>query len=248
MFDKNKLIILVTGTNIHPHNNNWIECQRTWIPKLVEVGFNVMIAIGIPSLTNYYLMDGNKIYFKADDTKDGLVDKSIKLPIKWILNETDYEYYMRIDSDSFVVPDRFESMLNDNFSKYKTIDYMGCSIPVDLWWDKPPAKYFIQQRGIYASGCAYLISKKAMQIADKTMKISEIKELQWDDLVLGRAMWENNIPLLHDGRILLHSKYNSAFPQIDLEYNHISNFNSNLAIQHYMNGHMDEAMINLGYL
>ena len=111
MLDKSKLIILVTGTNIKPYDKNWKECERTWIPELRKLGFNVMVAIGIPTISNYYLIDGDKIYFKAEDTKDGLVDKSIKLPIKWILNETKYEYYFRIDSDSFVAPLRFKKML-----------------------------------------------------------------------------------------------------------------------------------------
>ena len=248
MFDKSKLIILVTGTNTKPYDKNWKECESTWIPELRKLGYSVKIAIGIPSLTNYYMVDGDIIYFRADDGKDGLVDKSVQLPIKWILEETDYEYYFRIDSDSFVAPKRFESMLNENFEKYLDVDYMGCSIPVDLWWDKLPTTYFVNMDGVYASGCAYFISKKAMILAHKDMRVTDVKELQWDDLVLGRALWENDIALLHDSRILLHSKYNVGFTHPNRPMYDIAQENSFLAIQHYMNGHMEEVMVSLGYI
>ena len=34
MFDKSKLIILVTGTTIEPWAQNWKECNSTWIPEI----------------------------------------------------------------------------------------------------------------------------------------------------------------------------------------------------------------------
>ena len=52
MFDKSKLVILVCGTNIKPYDNNWRECERTWIPELRKLGYNVMVAFGLPSLEN----------------------------------------------------------------------------------------------------------------------------------------------------------------------------------------------------
>jgi hypothetical protein len=252
MFDKSKLIILITGTNIEPYDKNWKECESTWIPELRKMGYTVKVAIGVSDLTNYYMVDGDIIYFRADESKDGLFDKSVHLPIKWILEETNYEYYFRIDSDSFVAPLRFENMLNENFEKYPNVDYMGCSIPVDTWWDTEPSiswpiTYFVHMDGMYASGCAYFISKKAMIAAHKDMKVTDVKELQWDDLVLGRALCKNNIPLLHDSRILLHSKYNVGFTHPNRPMYDISTPKSFLAIQHYMNGHMEEAMISLGY-
>ena len=56
MFDKSKLIILVTGTNIAPYDKNWKECQSTWIPELRKLGYNVKVAIGNPDLENYLKM------------------------------------------------------------------------------------------------------------------------------------------------------------------------------------------------
>ena len=114
MFDKSKLIILVTGTTIEPWAQNWKECKSTWIPEIKKLGYNVMVAIGNPNLETEWQIDGDMIWFKAEDTKRGLYDKSIRLPIDWILSETDYEYYFRIDSDSFVHPSRFDWMITEN--------------------------------------------------------------------------------------------------------------------------------------
>ena len=69
-----------------------------------------------------------------------------------------------------------------------------------------------------------------------------------DDWVLGRAMWENEIPLFHDGRIYFESKYNEiVLDESGVGMPDIADPNSHLAIQHYMNGHMEEAMVSLGY-
>ena len=73
--DKSKLIILVTGTTIEPWDQNWKECENTWIPELRNLGYNVMVAIGNPDLDTDYCVSNNIIYFKADDTKRGLFDK-----------------------------------------------------------------------------------------------------------------------------------------------------------------------------
>ena len=85
MFDIGNIIILVTGTTIEPYSENWKECESTWIPELRKMGYKVMVTLGNPDLETYYKIDGDIIWFKAEDTKYGLYDKSIRLPIKWIL-------------------------------------------------------------------------------------------------------------------------------------------------------------------
>ena len=39
MFDKSKMMILVTGTTIEPYDSNWKECNNTWIPELRNLGY-----------------------------------------------------------------------------------------------------------------------------------------------------------------------------------------------------------------
>jgi hypothetical protein len=248
MFDKSKMMILVTGTTIEPYDSNWKECNNTWIPELRKLGYHIMVAIGDPNLKNFFEIQNDIIYFRAADTKRGLYDKSIRLPIKWILEQTDYEYYFRIDSDSFVHPHRFDKMMHDNFRDVESLDYMGCCHPYDGWNPHDFTRFYICRERYIASGCAYFVSKKAMEIASKKMRIVEDVDYEIDDWVLGRAMWENNIPIVHDSRILFESKYKQLV--VDLEnvgIPHIGDADSFLAIQHYMNGHMEEAMVTLGY-
>ena len=246
--DKSKLIILVTGTTIEPWAQNWKECEATWIPELRKIGYNVMVAIGNHDLDTHYSISGNIITFKADDTKTGLFDKSIRLPIKWILQHTDYEYYFRIDSDSFVAPIRFDRMMIENFSEIPNINYMGCSHPANFINPHLHKRFFVCKEGTIASGCGYMVSKEAMILADSKMRIDAQVDYEIDDWVLGRAMWENGVQLLHDSRILFESKYNKLAADPDnIGLPDIDNPQSHLALQHYMNGHMEEAMISLGY-
>lgn len=246
--DKSKIIILVTGTTIQPYDSNWKECKMTWIPELKKLGYNVMVAIGNPNLETEWEIDGDVIWFKAEDTKRGLYDKSIRLPIKWILEETDYEYYFRIDSDSFVEPKRFDEMMIQNLTEIPNIEYMGCCHPTDHWNPHTFFRFVICKPRYIASGCGYFINKRAMEIANKQMRIDEDIDYEIDDWVLGRAMWENHIHLVHDSRILFESKYNQlTADEVGIPLPDIADPECHLAIQHYMNGHMEEAMISLGY-
>ena len=246
--DKSKLLILVTGTTLEPHNKNWKECESTWIPILRNMGYTVKIALGIPSIQHEWIVTDDIVYFKAEDSKRGLVDKSIRLPAKWILTCTDYEYYFRIDSDSFVHPERFEAMLNENFNEVADIDYMGSCHPVLMWDVTIPSKFTICKEGHIASGAAYLVSRKAMKIALDNIRLVEDFDAEIDDWVLGRAMWESGIELLHDGRIYFESKYHRlVYDPDEVGVQNIGDTTSFLAIQHYMNDHMEEAMVSLGY-
>ena len=246
--DKNKIIILVTGTTTKPYDANWKECERTWIPELRKLGYEVKVAIGNPKLKDYYSIKENIIYFRADDSKFGLYDKSIRIPVIWILAETNYQYYIRIDSDSFVEPKRFDAMIRQNLTEVSSLDYMGCCHPSYGFNPNHQYRLFVHQDGAIASGCAYMVSKRAMITALEHMRITNQDDLKIDDWVLGRAMWENGIPLLHDSKILFESKYKSlAADPYNVGLPDIADPTSHLAIQHYMNGHMEEAMIRLGY-
>jgi hypothetical protein len=246
--DKSKIIILVTGTTNKPYDKNWKECERTWIPELRKLGYEVKVAIGNPKLKDYYSIKENIIYFRADDSKFGLYDKSIRIPIIWILAETNYQYYIRIDSDSFVEPKRFDEMIRQNLTEVRDLDYMGCCHPSHGFNPHHQYRLFICQEGTIASGCVYMVSKRAMITALEHMRITNENDLKIDDWVLGRAMWENGIKLLHDSKMLFESKHKPlAADPYNIGLPDISEPTSHLAIQHYMNGHMDEAMVRLGY-
>ena len=241
---------MVTGSHNEPSNQK--ECEKTWIPLLRNMGFRVIVALGdtecddeiltFDDFNNYYkFIDKDTIQFRTFDSKMGLFDKSIKLPAKWILNETDYEYYFRIDSDSFVHPERFKKMLEDNFRDYPNVNYMGCCHPHLGWSPNKLIRQLVCKVGCMASGTGYMVSRRAMKLALDKMRVLQPFEFQTDDWVLGRAMWENQIPMLHDSRIYFESKHKTI---IDSKNGlpDISDSDSHLAIQHYMNGHMKKTI------
>tara|TARA_B110000908_G_scaffold33038_1_gene39491 strand:+ start:200 stop:982 length:783 start_codon:yes stop_codon:yes gene_type:complete len=254
-----KVVIMVTGCHAQPDNHK--ECERTWVPLLRKMGFRVIIAFGNPKLDevgvmspedfdNYYTFtDENTIQFNTFDSKDGLFDKSIKLPSKWVLEETKYEYYFRIDSDSFVHPERFKQMLEENFQMSPDLDYLGCCFPWCGWNPHHHNRLYICKYGHFGAGCGYMVSRRAMRVALDKMRVLQPSEFQVDDWVLGRAMWENGIPLIHDSRIYFESKYNRIIGDFNgIGVPDISDKDSHLAIQHYMNGHMEDTIKKLKFV
>jgi len=248
-----RVVVMVTGSNVEPHDKNWKECERTWVPKLRELGYKVIIAVGNPDVgfvktdeqkNNYFkFISENIIQFNTFDNKFGTFDKSIKLPIKWILENTDYDFYFRIDSDSFVHPKRFDKMIKENLQKFPDLDYMGCCLPWMGWNPHQHSREMVCRDRHFAAGCGYMISRKGMEIADKKMRIDEPVHFYVDDWVLGRAMWENRVPLLHDSRIYFESKHNvqiNDFSKVGVP--DITESDSHIAIQHYMKGKMDDAI------
>lgn len=253
-----KVVIMVTGTDVEPYDKNYKECEQTWIPELRKLGFKVIVAVGNPNLNNrlfktpedfenyYTFLDDNKIQFNTFDDRRGIFDKSLNLPIKWVLEQTNYEYYFRIDSDSFVNPHRFKKMLEENISMYPFVDYMGCVHPWKGWNTHHRLRVLICEPGHFAAGAGYMISRRGMKVASEKMRVLQPSEFEADDWVLGRTMWENGIPLLHDSSIYFESKHKVIIADLDgIGVPDITQPNSHLCIQHYMNGHMDDAMESL---
>ena len=253
-----KVVIIIAGTNNQPWDQNWKECERTWAPKLREMGFKVLVAVGNPDidkagtitplqLKNYWQIEGNIIRFNTFEGKNDLYNKSIGFPAKWVLEETDYEYYIKIDSDTFVHPERFKTMLESNLKDFPDLDYMGCCIPWMGWNTHQWNRSVICREGAYASGAAYMVSRRAMQILLDRVKFQQASDFIYDDLVLGRTMWQNRIPLLHDSRIMFDSKWKRIiYDPHNFGLPNISDKDSHVAIQHYMDKRMDEAMQTLG--
>lgn len=248
-----RVVIMVTGTTIEPWSSNLKESERTWIPLLRKMGYKVISVIGNPQITHkksqqqldnwFSFIDENTIKFETFDNKVGIFDKSIYLPAKWVLEHTDYEYYFKIDSDSFVHPQRFHRMLCENLYSEHYIHYMGCCIP---WLGNNPhifERMFTKKPGHYASGAAYLLSRHSLKLFVDKFKIEEPVHFQVEDWLVGRTLLKEGILLLHDSRIMFESKFKKLIADYDgIGTPYIGHKDSHLAIQHYMNGHMDELM------
>ena len=242
--DLSRVLISVVGTNKSPHHENWVECSKTWVPYLRKLGYKVVILLSDNDMYYEYTLRGDLFLSKCSDEKEGLFHKKVLNPIKWILENNDFDYYFSIDSDSFVHPTRFEQMLYRNFYDFKEIDYMGTVIPYqgtnpNIWTRIMHFSYS------HASGCAYMLSRKSMElILESYEKYKELifKPNCYEDCVIGDILHKNNIPLLSDTKIYMQSPFhtvignphNSVVPYIGDETGR------HLAIQHYVSGHMEE--------
>ena len=242
--DLSRVLISVVGTNKSPHHENWIECSKTWVPYLRKLGYKVVILLSDNNMYYEYTLRGDFFLSKCDDEKKGLFYKKVLNPIKWILENNDFDYHFSVDSDSFVHPIKFEQMLYRNFYDFKNIDYMGTVIPYqgtnpNIWCRIWHLNYS------HASGCAYMTSRKSMEIILNTYeKYGEtiFKNECYEDCVVGGILNSNNIHLLSDTKIYMESPFNTV---IGNPHNNIVPYigdetGRHLAIQHYVSGHMEE--------
>jgi hypothetical protein len=242
--DLSRVLISVVGTNKSPHHENWVECSKTWVPYLRKLGYKVVVLLADDKMYYDYSLRGDFFISKCDDAKEGLFYKKILNPIKWILENNDFDYYFTIDSDSFVHPIRFENMLYRNFYDYDKIDYMGTAIPYigtnpNVWSRVVYLQY------AHASGCAYMLSRKSMEIileAYEKYQDSIFKTGCYEDCVVGDILQSNKISLLSDTKIYMESPFQQVIgnPNKNIVPYIGDESGRHLAIQHYVSGHMEE--------
>lgn len=255
----NKFFITITGTFNSPWDKNWKECVQTWGKELIIKGYDLKIVAGDPNMDTDYEVKGNFLYVKCDDTKLGLVDKAF-LSNKYFIEQTDCEYHVRVDSDTFVHPERFDDWCKEILTK-ENIDYLGCVLPYFLRLDVHYS-YLPITNEKFASGTMYFLSRKSSQtfinnytedfLTHELLDGHPVDEVKgWDDRVVGTLLWVNGIKLTHDSRIFFDSKWNNG---PDAHWGKLRN-NSTLEIiwdpmyitttdwlvaQHYCSDHMEE--------
>lgn len=108
-----ELIFLVCTCKVYNHANIYIDrpdltrkmsCLETWVPKVIEKGYEVIFYSGGES-KNYYDEQNHHLYLDADDDYDygekisPQFDK-IKATAKWLLDNKNFDYiYLITDSD-----------------------------------------------------------------------------------------------------------------------------------------------------
>lgn len=243
VLDRGRILIGVPGTFNYPHSKNWIECESTWIPLLREKGYDVKILLSDPDQNEIYKIKGNFFLSKNSDEKNGLYYKNYHFISKYILSSDKYDYYFKIDSDSFVHPERFDEMIVSLFNSEEVPDYLGCCIPYLGWDTRTKVFCKIQTDYTFASGAGTLLSRKSLNLILNGFDPIIHTYLHFDDKVVGDIL-RYKVDMYHDSRILFFSKYDMA-GLIDMSsegVTFISDDDSQLAIQHYCAGHMREIM------
>jgi len=245
--DRSKILLIVTGSNVSPWDKNWMECANTWIPLLKQLGYHVKVSIADENLDDYFLDECDIIKFKSSVGKDGLFERGLTLPLRWILENTNYQYYFKVDSDTFIHPKRFDNMLIENIQD--GFDYLGACTPYRGWDTNDNFKeHMLAKDGdfFFASGAGYCISRRIMALVLNDLKIENHWELFCEDYILGRTMKNLGIPLLHDNKICIESPFMEVLVKsADIKTPYIGDRDSHLAMQHYMHKNMSKAINDL---
>lgn len=235
------ILITITGTWAESHSKNWIECESTWIPKLREKGFDVLVLMSNPHLDKDYEKIGNFFFSKCGDSMDYMYLKNHYYLSKYLLNETDYDYRFHTDCDSFIHPERFIKFLED-YTITTPKDYVGCAIPYPKFNARNLHQEIITNPNIYASGgSGFLLSRKSHSYMVNDFIKEEYETLYCCDLITSQLLRKNNIDFFHDSRLLFESKYKTIMRHPYGTVNpHIGDKDSFLAVQHFCQDHMQE--------
>jgi len=238
-----KTIITITGTWVKSHYSNWIECETTWVPKMREQGFEVIYLMSNPYLQDDYELIGNFFFAKCSDNLEKIYYKNHHFISKYILEKTDYEYRLHVDSDTFIHPHKINYFLEDH-TEISPKDYVGCVTPYPGLNPNILNIFEISDPNLYASGgSGFLLSRNSMKIMVENFNENEYQDLSSCDKITGDILFRNGIKFWHDSRFLFDSPWkikmeNSGPTLIPF----IGYDNSFLVSQHYCNGHMKAIM------
>jgi hypothetical protein len=243
-----KILISVPTCFIPPHDKNWIESKETWVPLLKNMGYDFIFTASDMSIKSEYEIKGEMFYSRCSDEWDELFIKRVYFLSKWFINQDKYSHIFFIDSDSFVHPDRFNKEIEKIFENFETIDYMGCAAPYNHWNPHVPNLMFIEEKGYFAAGAGFMLSKKSLDLIANNFNFEEYQTITKgsDDLIIGDFLYKKGIKLLHNNSISFESKWRKVIVDPNgIGVPDISDNNCHLFIQHYCNGHMREILSKL---
>lgn len=239
------ILITIPACFIPPHNVNYLECIDTWIPLIKEIGYDVIFTSSKTNIEKNYVIEGDFFYSNAEDTLENLFYKRVFNIADWFISNEKYSHIFFIDSDSFVDPLKFHKEMVELFTGNTTIDYMGCAIPYQNWnpFDKFTTE--LSQPNLFAAGCGYMLSKKALTVVRDNFKEEDYINITKgaDDWIVGDILYKNGISLIHNNSISCESKWKRILVDpSNVGVPDISDKESHLFLQHYCNNKMREIM------
>lgn len=168
-------------------------CRKTWVRDVV--GADVRFFIGRPTPTDIL---PDEIFLDVDDGYTNLPFK-IQAICRWAV-ENGYDVLFKCDPDTFVVPSR---LLRSDFSRF---DYLGGN-----------------HHGGYASGgSGYFLSRRAMEFIVEAVPYEDKKNLDGEDVQVGKILNNHGIVLREDGRFRLNRPGAGRVPDNFTEYDLIT--------------------------
>jgi hypothetical protein len=154
------------------------SCLKTWLPLLDASKFEWLFVIGDPVNTNgkRYVYDAQTktLFTNCTDAYHTLSSKTITL-FEWFLNETDATHLWKVDDDSYVNCQVFNS-----YDEYRGQDYVGCLLYLSE--ERTPDKVPV----FFMGGAGYCVSRAA---ASKVVQ-SDLKPTETfaEDYVVGKIL------------------------------------------------------------
>jgi len=125
------LIFLVCTCKVFNHANICIDrpdltrkmsCLETWVPKVIEKGYEVIFYSG-DNETEYYDEQHKHLYLTVEDEYDygfkpSLQHERLKATVKWTLNNKNFDYIYSITDSDYVNINHFTKDTEDKLLKY----------------------------------------------------------------------------------------------------------------------------------
>jgi len=184
------IIICIKSCKRDQYNGYNDNCRTTWLQDLRGANYCFVLGNGATRL------HPDELILNCGDDYNSLPHKTQEL-CKWVVTQ-DYDFMAAVDTDTFVIPDRF---LSSGFDKYDYYGYFNGEIgkPKEVYWC------------LYAwasGGSGYFLSKRAAQIIaevniDSYSMCPELK-IPCEDLaagqVLGPYIERGELTAAHDSR------------------------------------------------
>jgi len=219
------------------------EIESTWLKDVINHHIDYRFVCGDDNLQTTFKDDGHVLCFNTSDEFNNIFMKRIYLFGKWFLENRNESHILFIDSDCYLNVNRFLNDLKYLSLSFKTIDYMGCIYPYPGFNPYESFYSIIFDENSFISGSCFILSKKSLNILINSY--NEILKLNIDygkdDVIVSKILQKNGIPILHNKNVCFESKYKRLIndPQ-KIGVPDISNENSNLWCQHYLEGHFNE--------
>lgn len=211
VLDKNKIVFLINCSL----DKKYSERYNSLIDKLQGFKFDYILLV---SKKNKNQKIGNTLYVDLDDIYENL-PKKIYQGVKYVYNNTDYQYIYKVDDDFF----NMTINLSDNIF----CDYYGNYIITKLNreyhfgkcydFDLNRLKYegpFL--RNYAAGGYGYVISRNSMFyiVNNKNYIYNEM----FEDKAVGDILFKNNIELSYYNKSIIKNKNNRVKLNLDTSY------------------------------
>lgn len=238
-----EVFINILHTNKERFNLRKTEIESTWLNDVKFNNLPYRFVFGDETLNDNYHDNGTELCFNTSDEFNNIFMKRVYLFGKWFLENRNETHVLFIDSDCYLHVTKFLSDFGYLSKSFKEIDYMGCIYPYPGFNPHESFYRYISDKNSFVSGSCFLLSSKSLKLLIESY--DEVTKLNIDygkdDVIISNILQKNKIPILHNNNVCFESKYRRLINDPhNIGVPDISEKNSHLWCQHYLEGHLNE--------